>query len=491
MFRQTIALTPLTTDAANSYFSNITGDKWDNDNSFLATLRALVAPRIKEEDSIRLKFGRTNYDKSTVVGNNAREVVSAICRNYNLTDSNGLVVIHSFYNDHDSNMANFDVINSTFASMYEGYHRLDKVKEFYRKSFCVECYINPEKKNAILFVDCLDQKKLHYLQVSILAFLPWYFKPEEGLSELEMELIYSLRETTSEKYEACLLRVAEQYDFRTARIRQLLSGFETRYEKLECDRVAASISDYDDNINHLNNEIGNLLHRRNEACIRLLGLERKIAEGGEDSEIMEYFLCNNRLVLENVTDTDMYFAVKDYLTYFDSEMAERAINNMRSFVYDGGSRHGTSAEKMKKLMTEIFVKENPRLRIKVCAAYRFALEGNVSPCGHHDFSFEFADCIPNTHIDAFNCMGNYSRTINNLLMDRNYIGAIEQCIASCKSLNWGDSPVMGEFMCAMWGTNGYNNRCIELPDGRIVKPAEAIEWLELQETENGQETEEA
>ena len=318
MFRQTIALTPLTTDAANSYFSNITGDKWDNDNSFLATLRALVAPRIKEEDSIRLKFGRTNYDKSTVVGNNAREVVSAICRNYNLTDSNGLVVIHSFYNDHDSNMANFDVINSTFASMYEGYHRLDKVKEFYRKSFCVECYINPEKKNAILFVDCLDRKKLHYLQVSILAFLPWYFKPEEGLSELEMELIYSLRETTSEKYEACLLRVAEQYDFRTARIRQLLSGFETRYEKLECDRVAASISDYDDNINHLNNEIGNLLHRRNEACIRLLGLERKIAEGGEDSEIMEYFLCNNRLVLENVTDTDMYFAVKDYLTYFDS-----------------------------------------------------------------------------------------------------------------------------------------------------------------------------
>ena len=119
MFRQTIALTPLTTDAANSYFSNITGDRWDNDNSFLATLRALVAPRIKEEDSIRLKFGRTNYDKSTVVGNNAREVVSAICRNYNLTDSNGLVVIHSFYNDHDSNMANFDVINSTFASMYE------------------------------------------------------------------------------------------------------------------------------------------------------------------------------------------------------------------------------------------------------------------------------------------------------------------------------------------------------------------------------------
>ena len=54
---------------------------------------------------------------------------------------------------------------------------------------------------------------------------------------------------------------------------------------------------------------------------------------------MEYFLCNTKLVLERVTNTDMYFTVKDCLEYFDRDMAEQIINRATSFVYrpDGGS----------------------------------------------------------------------------------------------------------------------------------------------------------
>ena len=82
-------------------------------------------------------------------------------------------------------------------------------------------------------------------------------------------------------------------------------------------------------------------------------------------------------------------------------------------------------------------------------------------------------------------MGNYTTTINRLLKNHDYIGALEQCIASCKSLNWGDSAVMTSFMRSMWG-NGSNNRCIELPDGRVVKPNEAITWLEQQEAQTNE-----
>ena len=494
MFKVGITATPLTTDAANSFFQNITGDKYGNDISFLATLRALVAPRIKEGENIRLRFGRTNYDSNTIGSVPQDRAVGAICDGYNLSDTNGAIIIHSFASDQASNLANLKVIANKFTSRYPGYHRLEKVQEFYRKSFNVDCYIAPERRNVIVFVDSLDNKKLHYLQVSILAFLPWYFNPEDGVSDLEMELIYSLRETSPDKYVDCLRRIAEQYDFRTARIRQLLNGFETRYEKIECDKMRQEIESFDSEVNRLNNQIGAVLGRRNDACIRLMGLERKIEEGGEDSEIMEYFLCNDRLSLEAVTDRDMYFSVKDYLTYFDSEMAERAISNPRSFVYrtDGRNYSGVSAEKMKKLMWEIFVEESPRLRIKFCAAYRFDLNGSVGTQSQHEFSYEFSDAMPNPHIDRYNCMGDYSRTINQLLQRRDYIGALEQCIASCKSLNWGDSPVMGEFMRTIWGESGHNNRCIELPDGRVVKPAEAIQWLERQEVQaNEQTTEEA
>lgn len=492
MFKKSIAVTPLTTDTANDYFQNIRGERFGQDNSFLATLRALVAPRIKDGESVVLRFNTSNYDAQTISGFPADRAVRAICHS-ELSDSTGTLVIHSFTSSQENNFANMRLIESKFMSCFPGYYRLEKVKDFYRKSFAVDCYINAESRNVTVFVDNLDTKKLHYLQVSILAFLPWFFNPEDGVSELEMELLYSLRETSAEKYESCIMRIAEQYDFRTARIRKMLRGFETRYEQLECEKTRNEILRCDAEIERMNNQIGSVLGKRNDFCIRLLGLERKIADGGEDSEIMEYFLCNNKLYLENVTNTDMYFCVRDYLEYFDPEMAERSINNYRSYIYPNGrdGYRGISAEDMKMLMTELFVSETPRMRIRFCAAYRFDLNGSVGAMSHHDFPMEFADYMPNTHINRFSCIGNYQRTINNLLKNRDYIGALEQSVASCKSLNFGDSPVMGEFMGTLYGANEYNNRCIELPDGKVVRPVEAIRWLkQQQENNNEQETEE-
>ena len=49
--------------------------------------------------------------------------------------------------------------------------------------------------------------------------------------------------------------------------------------------------------------------------------------------------------------------------------------------------------------------------------------------------------------------------------------------------------IMGEFMRTMWSNNTVS-RCIELPDGRVVKPNEAIRWLDEQEAKDEQ-TEEA
>lgn len=491
MFKKSIAITPLTTDTANDYFQNIRGSKFGQDNSFLATLRALVAPRIKDGESITLGFTSSNYDAQTIGSVPGDRVVNAICPSV-LNESDGNLIIHSFTSSQENNLANMRLIESKFTSCNSGYFRLEKVKDFYRKSFAVDCYINAERRNVIVFVDNLDTKKLHYLQVSVLAFLPWYFNPSDGVSELEMELLYSLRETSSEKYENCIMRIAEQYDFRTARVRKMLRGFETRYEQIECEKARNEIQRCDMEIDRLNNSIGAMLGKRNDICIKLLGLERKIAEGGEDSEIMDYFLCNNKLYLESVTNNDMYFCVKDYLEYFDPEMAERSINNFRSYVYPGGTDgyRGIAAEDMKKLMTEIFLADTPQLRIRFCAAYRFDLNGSVSAMSNHEFPMEFAEYMPNTHIDRYSCIGNYQRAINDLLKNRNYIGALEQCIASCKSLNFGDSPVMSEFMKTLYGTNNYNNRCIELPDGRVVKPVDAIRWLRQQENNGEQEMEE-
>lgn len=494
MFKSVINSTPLVSDAANSFFQNIRGDYFQRDVTFLSTLRALVAPRMATGDSIDLSFSETGFTATQVRENSISVIINAICGYSNaISGRAGQIQIHNFTSQsQEDNYACMELMKSSFENHYEGWHRLNKVTDFFRKTFYVLCFINPEKKNVYLFIDRLDIKKMHYLQCSIFAFLPWYFDPEVGVSEMEMELINSLREKKSDKYEDCIARIASQYDFRTQRIRNLLAGFETRYERQECEAVRRQIQEYIDEIQRLDSQIGECLRYKSDKEIRLLGLEAKIAQGETgDSEIMEYFLCNNKLVLEEVTDTYMVFSCMDYLTYFDEDMAKQMIDNKRSYVYRPNGRacnNFIQEDDMKKLMYAIFIDQT--LRIKMCCAYKFELRGRVEGLSEHRYGYEFRECTPNTHIDRYSCMGNYKMTINRLLTNHDYIGAIEQCIASCKSLNFADSTVMEEFMRRLYGISNYevNIRCIELPDGKVVTPKEAVEWLNAQEqeTENRQ-----
>lgn len=483
MFKTTISQTPFTSEVANGYFQNISGDPYMSDYSFLATLRALLAPRIGAEDQIHLQFTNSNFRADQINGLPVNDIVRAICRGMYL-DSPGMFIVHNFRATEESNLANMTAIEKGFADSYSGFYRLDQMTAFFKKSFPVVCYANPEKKSVVFFVEGMDVRKMHFLQLAILPALPWFFDKEAGISEDEMGLIESLKEKTSDKYENFINRLASKYDFRTARIRQMLSGFETRFEQIECDKVRSKITQIDTEIKRLNDSIGSHYIDRNSYCVKLLGLEAKIANGSEESEIMEYFMCNDRLYLENVTNTEMYFCVADDLSYYDQEMIERILNNKNSFVY-ANARGSITPQQMGKLIKAIFVDEI--LHIKFCAAYRFNLNGNVSALTDHVFPAEFNHCMPNTHINQFSCMGGYERTINQLLKDNNYIGALEQCVASCKSLNWGDSTVMSRFMSSLYAGG---KAVIRLPDGAYVKPVVAVKWLEEQEAANGQEKQE-
>ncbi len=80
MFRKNITSTPFTTDAANSFFGGIIdgGTYPGGDVSFLATVRALIYPRMKEGDKLSVKFSRSSYGASTLDGNPAERVLNAM-----------------------------------------------------------------------------------------------------------------------------------------------------------------------------------------------------------------------------------------------------------------------------------------------------------------------------------------------------------------------------------------------------------------------------
>ena len=79
MFKTPVTATPFSTEAANAYFQNIKGDSYSGDVSFLSTLRAFMAKRIPEGESITLRFSTSNYNEDHVKGNSVDIMVDAIC----------------------------------------------------------------------------------------------------------------------------------------------------------------------------------------------------------------------------------------------------------------------------------------------------------------------------------------------------------------------------------------------------------------------------
>lgn len=476
MFRQSISSTMLTSDAANIFFPNITGEMYGSDCTFLATLRAVVAPRLPEGESVHLYFGRSEYNAAVISETPAKRMVGMICGN--MHSGNGQIYVHNLANREEANnIANIELLKRQFCEVYAGWQYLEKISVHYQKSFRVVCFINSETKSTALFVEQLNLQKLHYLQMSTLAFLPWYFDAEHGIEEIEIEMLKSLRERNSAKWEYYITEISKRYDFEAGRIKQLLSGFETRFEKMECDRVKRDISTIDRCLKNLDTKFADYIKERNDLCIRLLGLERRIAEGGE-SELMDYFLCNRKLVLESVDGTCMYFTVRDYLSYFDEDAAASYINNKNSYFYSGCCSSNTK-NGMQKLLTAIFIDQT--IKIRFCAAYRFNMNSSVNAQYHHTFGPECNGYRPNPHINEYECMGNYKRIINEALTRRDYITALEQCVASAKSLNFHDSTVMSTFISQFTDCMGTTYNAIELPDGKVVSPREAIKWIEAQE----------
>ena len=494
MFSKIIDVSPLVGGVADSVFPRIYGDTYNSDVSFLATLRALVAPRLQEGEQVYLRFTRSSYHKGVFEQNRPTRVIYALYPEDSFSD--GSIVIHNVSGGSEDTENVFEGIEKYFLERNteaDGWMRLEKVTEFFHRSFKTLCYVNPEHKRVVVFVDNLNFRRLHFIQVAIFAFLPWYFDPQKGVTADEMELIQSLRERTEDKYIACIEKIAGKYDFRTMGIQTMLKGFETRYERIERDRVKAEIEEVYRTIERYDDSIRDLLAQKEEYEIRLLGLDAKIIsmEEGGDSEIMEYFLCNKKLSLANVDDHTITFACQDYLMYFDEDMARSMINNDRSYVYIIDGRRFNNyipAEDMKLLMNAIFIDQE--LRIKFCAAYRFELSRGVTALSGWGYGYEFRECMPNPHTDRYSCMGNYQREITMRIKENDYIGAIEQSIASCKSLNFGDSTVMAEFMRRMYGVDGYDhNKCIELPDGRVVDPLEAIKYLKEKDEQKEEQEE--
>lgn len=481
MFSTYVNNTPFTSEAANDFFADkINGDPIGGDDSFMSSLRALIYDRLEDDEQLFVEYKTVKGKPSTGESGESRtarglEPSQKNC--FKVVMLNGLSAENSEW---------IDFMENRFAEVRPGWVELPRVRAFFKKAVDIVCFVNVENRESLVVLNSADRRRMHYIQCGIPVFFPWFFTKENPVKPDELELIKSLQQTTQTQYLAILREMAKKYNFESARIRRRLAGFETSFETERLDGYMEKNRSIMNSIDEKMREIDALLHQKAETETMILGIETKIASGDKsESEVMNYFLNSKVLHLDSVYGDRIKFSVKTYFNVWDEDMAETLINNKRSYAYPS---YVENKDEMQKLYTAIFI--DHKLRIKTCAAYQLSASGGVNALSNYVYDESvFYDCIPNTHIDRYACMGNYTRIVNDMVKKYDYIGAIEACICSAGSLNFGDSTVAKEFFKNIVNghDNGVNNVCIELPDGKVVDYKGAIEWLKNEAKETASE----
>ena len=297
MFNTPIVGNAFTSIAANNLFRDkvIGGQYVRNgtyDFSWLSTARALVAPRMSEEDGcFEIQCRRATYNSTSYA--NVDYMASAISNISNVdvgNTRNSLDIVDVVPRDGHASEAMDQIeifAEAALRKFNPNWSKLDVITEFFRKAFKVLCYVNPVKKQTIIFAENLDFKKTHYLQICILTALPWYFNPAAGdtVSPDEMTLLMSLQEKDSSKYLSALQKIADGMDFEERYLQEALDGFEKYFETGRLNRLAAEISSINDDIASYYDSICDLKRRLREKEALRFGMMENMSRKGNQPEV--------------------------------------------------------------------------------------------------------------------------------------------------------------------------------------------------------------
>lgn len=359
----------------------------------------------------------------------------------------------------------------------DGWELAPRVTEFFSGKMQVFCLINERLRSSLTLMNGHSLSKWHTMQSAFLAFCPWYLDKEHGLSKNEKRLFDSLKNGNTEEYLEVLSAIYAEHDYETQYLRETLRGFnniglETRLRSAEVD-----IESYEHEVADLNERICDYVSRIRELNARILGYRDTIAQTENENEVLEFFIHNKAAVeiMDSSRDdggTVRFFAFGS-LEYWDEDEAESYISNHNSYIYQN-IPHGRYVSKrdMEPLMRSIFV--DRILSVSIIACYKLSGNGCVSGISGASYPARFATYLPNPHIDRYQCLGSYLRVMREAVLSGDFVTAIEQAIASSRSLNFGDSTVMSQFMQKMYEST---QEFIKLPDGTFTNTAGAVAYL--------------
>lgn len=462
MFTKELNNITLTGDIADNLFENITASNYGTDKSFAATLRAVLHKRLPAEESFNLALVPIGYGAVTP------EVIATQIIHHDYGHSYSIFIVYP--QDKNTGQQLLDTARANIGigkRYFDTYTLQEDLRVFYIKMLDGLFYTNG--CYTMIFLDSLDMRKWHALQMMIPKYLSRLFT-DDPLSAEETTLLKSLGHKTSVEYERLIEQFAQRLDMRGEIIRTRLAGFETAYERVRVQEVSQTIftlqQEYQMNLDKLRKTSTSI----QEQQYILAGLQCRIDSGDGGSELMEYFLCNKQLSVIRVLGTELEFVVHGYADVFDEDAFTTYAGNLNSYLYRD---LGVSKEEMQRLYRSIF--GGGVFKLRVCAAYRADMKNSIKPIRDYVFPPESREYLPNPHIQYYGCIGGYASRFVEYMSRRDYVGAIDQAVVSARNLNFYDSAVMGTFA---YNLSRTTIRCIEGVDGTLMTPREAIKKLE-------------
>ena len=474
MFSKRLTELTLASDIANGFFKTIIGDYYRDDRSFLATMRALLLNRIKDK-AINLRFRRFDYSVDALKNASADAVAGAVV--YDAADSLNLTEL--------TTAGAIDVVAEKLSQKEacKGCRNLGRevsdLKEFAAPFAKILVYINEERRCTNVFVERLDMRKYHALQMLIPRYLPWFFN-DAPVDDEELELLNTLTDRYAPKYEAAIEKFASKIDLRSYAIKSVLGGFEVKAKQQQLRIAKEENAAIGNSIAENLEAYMRLIDRKDNMVARIAGLEAMIARGVDDSELISYFTANKCLHPVETRGTKLSFIVSTYLDSYDPDMYSSISRRPESHFYNGysvGKDCFRPMEARKKLMDAIFSDE-PIFRVKTCSYYTIDTRGTVEVNGGYPFGVRFADRIENPHLKYHDCLGSHRTHICRCLNEGDIMGAAEQCISSAKSVNVGEGATIRYFLPELFDSN---KPVLEMTDGTCMNPEEALKYLEAQE----------
>jgi hypothetical protein len=215
-----------------------------------------------------------------------------------------------------------------------------------------------------------------------------------------------------------------------------------------------------------------------------------------EEDLIEYLSELKEIHNLSIHGNKLSFTVATLLNGYGADAYESFAK--AGHIYDGEYTHGgrhniclldvfKDRNNRKRLLNNIF-SESPEYAIKMAGNYTLDLESCRVSCkgnlNYEAFDPIFKTYMPNPHIKIFECLGGYKDKVMKALQNRNYIMAIELCVASAGSVDLDETeqtfrPFIGWLMST-------REKVLRRKDGVEMTPEEAL--VDIIDKEKANET---